>query len=165
MNQPKAYDKAKWHDETIAEYGLPESHASHHIVFFFRWCIEHDFIDEWLRTDSPDDYQAVRTGEISALDYFDSLDRCLVSDMLTDEGNAFADAYFDYDHGLYLSDLIATLQGDLPSEFHIPFNDDTYGRIKVIIDKRYAAWKAGDLASVSKKQPQKRKWWQFWKQP
>ena len=163
MTQNKAYDKAKWHDETVTNYGLPESHASHHIVFFFRWLVEHDLISEWLRTEFPDDYEAVRTNRFSALDYFDSLDRCLISDMLTDEGNAFAEAYFDYDRGCYLSDLIGTLQGNLRSEFHIPFNDQTYGRLKPIIDKRYAAWKSGDVASVSKLQKPKRKWWQFWK--
>ena len=166
MSQNKAYDKAKWHDETVQNYGLPESHASHHIVFFFRWLIEHDLISEWLRTEFPDDYAAVRAGRLSALDYFDSLDRCLISDMLSDEGNAFAEAYFDYDHGRYISDLIGTLQGSLQSEFHIPFNDDTYGRLKAVIDKRYSAWKSGDVASVSKtaktEEPQRR-WWQFWK--
>ena len=155
----KAYDKSKWHDETVAEHGLPEKHASHHIVFFFRWCIEHDFISEWLRTEDADDYAAVRENRLSALDYFEKLDRCLIDDMLTDEGNAFASAYFDYDTGRYLDDLIATLQGSLPSEYHIPFNDDTYARMKVVIDRRYATWKAGDVASVSKV----RKWWQFWK--
>jgi hypothetical protein len=59
MNKPKAYDKSKWHSETVAEYGLPEEHASHHIVFFFRWCIEHDFVSDWLRSEFPADYAAV----------------------------------------------------------------------------------------------------------
>jgi hypothetical protein len=164
MSESKAYDKAKYHDETVANYGLPESHASHHIVFFFRWLIERDLISEWLRTEMPDDYAAVRAGRLSALDYFDNLDRCLCSDMLTEEGNAFAQAYFDYDHGRYLSDLVDTLQGNLPSEFHIPFNNETYARLKPIIDKRYAAWKAGDAASVLIQQkPEKRRWWQIWK--
>ena len=163
MSQNKAYDKAKWHDETVANFGLPESHASHHIVFFFRWCIEHDLISEWLRTECRDEYEALRAGRLSALEFFDSLDRCLVSDMLTDEGNAFADAYFDYDSGRYISDLIGTLQGSLPSEFHIPFTEETYARLNLVIDKRYSAWKAGDMASVSKVEEPKRRWWQFWK--
>ncbi len=161
MNQPKAYDKSKWHDEAVAQFGLPEEHASHHIVFFFRWCIEHDFLIGWLRTEWPDDYTAVREGRLNALAYFEKLDRCLIDDMLSDEGNAFAAAY--YEHGRYIEDLTGTLKGSLPSEYHIPFNDDTYGRLKQLIDGRYAAWKAGDVASVSKAQSPKHPWWQFWK--
>ncbi len=164
MIQPKVYDKSKWHLETVAEHGLPEEHASHHIAFFFRWCIEHDLVSEWLRTELPDDYVAVRDGRLSALNYFEKmLDGCLVDDMLTDEGNAFASAYFDYDVGRYLDDLIGALKGDLPSEYHIPLNDDAYESIKAVIDRRYAAWKAGDVASVSKPKAPKRKWWQFWR--
>ncbi|MBB5031416.1 DUF7832 domain-containing protein [Prosthecobacter vanneervenii] len=159
MNQPKVYDKAKWHFETVDQHGLPEEHASHHIVFFFRWCIENDFVSEWLRTEWPEDYAAVRDGQLSALDYFEKLDLCLIDDMLTDEGNAFASAYFEYETGRYIDDLLATLKGDLPSEYHIPFNEDTYGRLRQVMDSRYAAWKTGNVASVSKK----RKWWQFWK--
>lgn len=160
MSEPKVYDKAKWHDVTVAGYGLPHVHASHHIVFFFRWCIEQDFISEWLRDEWPADYAAVREGRLSALDYFNQLDRCLIDDMLTDEGNAFAAAYFDYNAGCYIDDLIATLKGSLPSEYHIPFNEDTYGRMKALMDRRYASWKAGDIASVARME---RKWWQFWK--
>jgi hypothetical protein len=163
MNQPKAYDKSKWHDEAVAKFGLPQEHASHHIVFFFRWCIEHEFVSDWLRTELPEDYAAVREGRLSALDYFEKLDRCLIDDMLTDECNAFAAAYFDYERGRYIEDMIGTLKGSLPSEYHIPFNDDTYGRIKQVIDGRYAAWKTGDVANVSKAQSPKRPWWQFWK--
>ena len=163
MNQPKAYDKSKWHDEAVAKFGLPAEHASHHIVFFFRWCIEHDFLIEWLRNEWPYDYAAVREGRLSALAYFEQLDRCFIDDMLTDEGNAFAAAYFDYEKGRYVEDLKGTLQGSLPSEYHIPFNDDTYGRLKLVIDKRYAEWKAGDVGSVSKRPSSKRSWWQFWK--
>ena len=119
-------------------------------------------ISDWLRAVSRR-LEGVRTGRLSALDYFDSLDRCLVSDMLTDEGNAFTEAYFDYDRGRYLSDLTGTLQGSLPSEFHIPRTEETYASLKPIIDKRYSAWKAGDVASVSKAETPKRQWWQFWK--
>jgi hypothetical protein len=164
MSEIKVYDKSKWHDETVAEYGLPEENACHHIVFFFRWCIEHDFVCAWLSEESPDDYAAIRDGSLSAVDYFERLlDGCFSDDMLTDEGNAFASAYFDYDAGRYLDDLINTLKGDLPSEYHIPFNEDTYGQMKAVIDGRYAAWKAGDVARVSKVKTAKREWWQIWK--
>ncbi|MGV3534055.1 MAG: hypothetical protein ACO1QR_16925 [Chthoniobacteraceae bacterium] len=149
MSTLKVYDKAKYHDETVAEHGLTESHASHHILFFFRWLLEHDLLSKELQMDFPEEYEAARSGRISALRYFNILDRCLISDMLSKEGNAFAGAYFDYERGCYLSDLVDTLQGGLPSEFHISFTEDTYRKFKCVIDRRFAAWKAGDVTNIA----------------
>ncbi len=122
MSKNKAYDKAKWHSDTVSDYGLPVSHASHHIVFFFRWLIEHDLISEWLRTEEPEEYEAVRGARLSALEYFENnLDGCLISDGLNEEGNAFAEAYFDYDRGRYIDDLTDTLKGHIAIRISHPF--------------------------------------------
>jgi hypothetical protein len=163
MTQVKAYDKAKWHDETVAKCGLPEANACHHFAFFFRWLVDRDLLSEWMHSEFPDEIPAIRSGQLSVVTFIETqLDGCFISDMPNDEGNAFTDTYFDYQHGRYLSDLIDTLKGSLPSEYHIPVNDETYGRLKPIIDERYAAWKAGDLASVAAP-PRPKRWWQFWK--
>jgi len=73
--------------------------------------------------------------------------------MLSEQGNAFAMHYFDYQRGKYISDYIETLQGDLPNEFHVPYTEDNYAKISAIIDRRYAQWKRRQSAA----------WWQFWK--
>jgi hypothetical protein len=68
-------------------------------------------------------------------------DNCLVSDMLSTEGDAFARAYFDFDHGQYLADYARVLQRRLPSEFHVLFTDENYKTIGAVIDRRFAAWR------------------------
>ena len=49
---------------------------------------------------------------------------------------------FDFDKGKYIHDYIELLQGDLPSEFHIEYNEENYQRMKEVIDRRYKEWKS-----------------------
>ena len=52
--QPVVYDKAKYHDDTIEELGLPEEHASNHAVFFLRWLIDHSLVSSFFLSESAD---------------------------------------------------------------------------------------------------------------
>lgn len=140
--QPVVYDKAKYHDDTIEEFGLPEEHAANHTVFFLRWLIEHSLVSSFFLSEGADISAAFQVGEASIHDVYDWWDRCLIDDMLSDEGNAFAQAYFDFERGDYLKDYVRVLQRDLPSEFHVPYTEPNYREMSAVIDARYAAWKA-----------------------
>ena len=71
--------------------------------------------------------------------------------MLSDEGNAFAMAYFDFDKGRYLKDYQKYLQKNLPSQFHVPYTQENEKLMHQVIDRRYQSF-------VSPK-----KWWQLWR--
>ena len=137
------YDKAKYHDDTIQQLGLPEEHATHHTLFFLRWAVEHDLTSNLFREDGADILARYRGGLASIYELYEWWDNCLVSDMLSDEGNAFAKSYFDFDGGAYLADYARTLQKDLPSEFHVSFNDENYRVMALVLDRRFAEWRAG----------------------
>jgi hypothetical protein len=147
--QPVVYDKTKYHLETTEEYGLLESHASHHTLYFLRWLIENDMMSEDFMSETQP-LNEYRSNNRTILSLYEWWDCCLIDDMLSDEGNAFAQHYFDFEKGQYIHDYIGLLQGNLPSEFHIDFTDENYAQLKAIIDKRYRQWK----------EP-KKKWWQF----
>ena len=85
--------------------------------------------------------QPFRAGDTSIHAVYDWWDRCLIDDMLSDEGNAFAQSYFDFERGGYLKDYARTLQRDLPSEFHVPFTEQNYQAIRAVIDQRYDDWR------------------------
>lgn len=70
-------------------------------------------------------------------------DCCLVSDMLSDRGNTFARAYFDFESGAYLKDYAKHLQKELPSEFHVPYTAANEEAIHHVISKRFEAWSKG----------------------
>jgi hypothetical protein len=138
--QPFVYDKAKYHDDTINELGLPEEHAANHTAFFLRWLIERSLMSNFFETEGADVVKAFRNGQASIHDVYDWWDRCLIDEMLSDEGNAFAQSYFDFERGEYMKDYARVLQRDLPSEFHVPFTEANYQAIRGVIDVRYAAW-------------------------
>lgn len=61
--------------------------------------------------------------------------------MLNREGNAFAQAYFDFDKGKYLEDYSKHLQKNLATQLHVPYTAENEATIHAIIDKRYKEWK------------------------
>lgn len=151
LGLPHVYDKAKYHYHTIEEHDLPEEHACNHTVVILRWLIENRLMSDEFEHEESERLARFRARQISAHDIYDAWDRCLVDDMLSDPGNAFAMHYFDFAKGRYIHDYIAALQRGLPTEFHIKFTEDGYQTMKAIIDRAYSAWK-------HPKKP-----WQFWR--
>jgi hypothetical protein len=141
MNSPHVYDKAKYHYETIEQHGLSEEHAANHTVFFLRWLIENDLMSQEFMEESGDEIAKFHAGQASIHQIYEWWDCCLIDDMLSDQGNAFAMHYFDFEKGEYIHEYIELLQGTLPSEFHIDYNEANYQRMKELIDRRYKEWK------------------------
>jgi hypothetical protein len=142
MTDPYVYDKAKYHYESIEELGLPEEHACNHTVPILRWLIEKDFVSDFFKEESAEQLTAYKLGQMSIHQlYEESWDCCLISDMVNEEGNAFGLHYFDFEKGKYIGDYIDTLQGDLPSEFHVVYSEEGYARLKGVIDKRFEEWR------------------------
>ncbi|MGH7457354.1 MAG: hypothetical protein ACRENG_38750, partial [bacterium] len=65
----------------------------------------------------------------------------LSEDMLTAEGNAFTQQYFDFDNGQYLDDYDELLAEHLPSFFHVAETWENYDILAKRIDERFTAWK------------------------
>jgi len=133
-----AYDKSKWHYDTISEFGLPLIFASHHIAYFMKWLIENNLMSEDFNQFSASKLSEFKKGSISALDLYISEGECLVDDMISDRGNEFA--LFYYEGRTYSEDYARTLQNGLDSEYRIPFTDENYSTLKVVIDRRFADW-------------------------
>jgi hypothetical protein len=144
MDSPYVYDKAKYHLESVAEHGLPESHAANHTVHFLRWLIENDLMNEFFREESSPVLTKFRAGTATIHDVYNWGDGCMIEDMLTEEGNRFARDYFDFEKGEYIHDYMELLQGDLPSEFHIQYSEKNYQQMKAVIDQRYGEWKKSE---------------------
>jgi hypothetical protein len=151
-NSPHVYDKAKYHYESVEQAGLSEEHASNHAVSILRWLIENKLMSEFFLAEGGDALAKLKSGDLTIHGLYNWWDACLVSDMLSDEGNAFAMHYFDYQRGKYISDYISALQGNLPSEFHVLYSEENYAKLRTIIDRRYADWKKTT-----------KPWWHLWK--
>lgn len=137
MASPHVYDKARYHASTIEEHDLPEEHAANHTVVFLRWLLEHNLMSDEFLTTSADVLGRYKSGNASIHDVYEWWDCCLIDDMLSDEGNRFAKIYFDFEKGAYIQDYAAALQGDLPTELHIPYTESGYRKMAAVIDKRF----------------------------
>lgn len=141
-DSPHVYDKAKFHVESIGELGLPDEHAENHTVFFLRWLIENNLMSDEFMTESVDVLARYREGRASIHDVYRSWDTCLIDDMLSERGNAFAMDYFDFNRGSYLADYSQALQKSLPSELHVAYSEENYRVLRERIDERYRRWSA-----------------------
>ncbi len=141
MNKPrKQYDAADWHlDEDFVKLGLPEQHTAHHILYFMRWLHEQGaltrgFWDEVVEPGEPQVFpeDVSSWGDIAFLDY-----------MVREDMRPFVEAYYAAQSGrLYLADYAGTLQGGLPTMYHIPFHDEGYAKLKPVLDARYEEWRS-----------------------
>jgi hypothetical protein len=141
VKTPHVYDKAKYHHETIQQYGLSEDHASNHTVVFFRWLIDRRLMSVFFETEAAEILAKFRAGQTTIHQVYGWWDHCLIDDMLSEDGNAFAKHYFDFGSGRYIQDYIGKLKGSRPSEFHIDYTDANYSMMKSVIDRRYSQWK------------------------
>ena len=150
MSDVYVYDKAKYHQESIDEYGLPIEHTYNHTLPILRWFIENNLMSNFFNEECAQELQKYSENKISIQDIYEWWDCCLISDMVAEEGNKFGQYYFDFENGKYISDYSQELKGELPTELHVKYSEENYQKIKSIIDKRYKAWK--------KPKP----WWLFW---
>ena len=146
MGEPIVYDKAKYHHDSVRKARLPIKQSEVHTAFFLGWIIDNDLYSKMF-AEGPREQELIRqykARKIAALAVYEWWDTCLIDDMLSSEGNAFAQAYFDFERGKYLSDYQEVLVGDLPSLFHVKYNWENYETIRSRIDDRYDSWKAAE---------------------
>jgi hypothetical protein len=134
MEDIMVYDKAKYHYGGDYPEGLPQEQAFVHTGMFLGWLIDNDLCSEEFKNEAKDQIEAFKKREITGADVYAHWDGCLLSDMLSDEGNNFAEAYYE---GKYLDDYDELLTPDLPSIYQAENTWDNYEKIKNRIDMRY----------------------------
>ena len=149
-NHPIVYDKAKYHADSVQELDLPEEQAAVHTAFFLGWLMDNDLCSSEFVEDRYSNVAAYKRREITALRVYAIWDYCLVDDMLSDEGNAFAQDYFDFSVGKYIDDYAELLIRKLPSEFHVPYTWENQKKINHQISKRYSDWRRSGKAASSR---------------
>jgi hypothetical protein len=135
------FDKAKWHFEGDYPDDLDEDQAYVHTGLFVGWVLDAGLYNEQFAQDFAKEVRKFKARKLTGPGVYRAADGVFADDILTDEGRAFALAYFDFDNGKYLNDYGRILANDLPSMYHVPDTWENYNALKPQIDKRYAAWK------------------------
>jgi len=141
---PHVYDKAKYHDDSCLKGRLPDGQSFVHTGLFVAWLVNHDLVktspgyDDWVIANCK-----ARLGAPTG--YYEWNDGVLLDEMLTDEGNAFAQSYFDFENGQYLADYGLYVAFGLPSVFQVPNTWEAYNLVESFVDARYRQFKGEDV--------------------
>jgi hypothetical protein len=154
MAEPLVYDKAKYHYDGNFPDDLEPEQGFVHTGMFLGWIIDHDLYSDWFGPEMRGYISAFKSRDMTGAKVFEACDGVLVDDMLTDEGNAFARDYFDFERGKYLADYSELLTKGLPSMYHVADTWPNYEKLKKRIDQRYRDWKgetSGGWRSIFRK--------------
>jgi hypothetical protein len=143
MAEPVVYDKAKYHTGGDYPPELPADQAFVHTGFYLGWVIERGLTSAEFAEYAGEQIAAFRARARTGPEVYEWCDGALLDDMLSAEGNAFSEAYFDFSRGRFLADYEELLAEDLPSLYHVADTWENYERLKERLDARYSEWKAG----------------------
>jgi len=136
------YDDASWHYGGNFPKDLPPKAGATHTGMFVSWCILNGLGGELHFEEPTTLLEQLRARTITPADYFiEACDEKFKDEDLTDEGNAFAAAYFDFKKGEYLNDYERTLAKNVPSVYHVEDTWVNFDLLAPLIHQRYAAWK------------------------
>src|SRR5690606_19686323 len=99
------YDDASWHIEGEFPADLPAEAAATHTGMFVAWALLAGLAGEVHIEDMPEGISRLQARSITPGAFFlAACDGKFTDEDLSDEGNAFAADYFDFEHGQYLTD-------------------------------------------------------------
>ncbi|MEC4113865.1 DUF7832 domain-containing protein [Myroides pelagicus] len=141
------YDDYEWHHSGDFPIDLEHEKGITHIGFFFTWCAVNDLISEAVLEKYREDITAIKKKRLLGghflLDFFEG---CLLSEQLSEQGNAFVHEYYDGLGSLegkfsYLDDYIKTFNLNRPDRaYYLDDCWENYFEIEEVIDHRYQQW-------------------------
>lgn len=133
------YDDASWHYGGAYPEDLPDEAAATHIGMFVAWCLLNGFAGGEVEGELTELQEREVTPGAFLMQV---LDEKFVSDDLTDDGNAFAVAYYvgkDND-SRYVDDYLAAFQTSTTDIYRVPDTWEVFDRVADRISARHNAW-------------------------
>ena len=109
-----------------------------HTGFFLAWLVDRDMVSGLIADESADLISALRSRRGRPGDLYAKWDGVLVPEMLNDEGNAFARAYYEQ----RFFDDYASLFPEADA-YKVRGTWKNYDRLAPLLDVRLAEWRAG----------------------
>jgi hypothetical protein len=135
------YDDASWHYGGDFPRDLDESRACTHIGMFLGWAVDNSLEGDLLRSEFASDLERFRKREITGGQLLRMCcDEKLTDDDLNPETSAFARDYYESDR--YLEDYAEVFGDEVPTLYHVEDTWQNYSKIKQVLDRRFADWKA-----------------------
>ena len=141
------YDDATWHCGGQFPADLPADAAATHTGMFLAWAVLNGLVSDDLLENRPELLLRLANRDITPGRFFlSACDGKFTDEDLSDEGNDFAAAYFDFDEGDYLADYESTLGAGLPDHpaalYYVADAWTSFDRLQPVLDARLAHWRA-----------------------
>lgn len=143
-------DRIDWHSGGDFPDNLPEINGGTHIGMFIAWIINNNMIGQMHREDSAEAIQKVLSREMTGRDFLvGACDEKFWEDDLNEEGLAFTTYYYQTDSAgafkNYVDDYCSVLGQALDSIYEVEDTWENYDKLRPLIDKKYADWKASGI--------------------
>jgi len=137
------YDDASWHYGVDFPKDLPIEAGATHTGMFVAWALLSGFAGDIYTSGFPNEIPRLLSRLVTpGLFFLESCDGKFTDDDLNEEGNEFAQAYFDFQKGKYIADYESTLGVGLADLYHVRDTWENFDRLKPVLDLRYAEWRA-----------------------
>ncbi|MCC9607842.1 hypothetical protein LOC68_03065 [Blastopirellula sp. JC732] len=135
------YDDASWHYEGDFPQGLPFEASATHTGMFLAWALLRGLGSPLHTEELEGDLQTLRRREITPGAYFLKVCDGKFSDTdLNPIGNRFAQDYFDFSTGEYLTDYEETLAEDLDDIYQVADTWENFDLLKPVLDEQFRDW-------------------------
>jgi len=132
-----------WHYGGNFPKDLPDEAGATHIGMFVVWALLSGLAGDIHVRDFPDTIPNLRSHSLTPGKFFlEMCDGKFTDEDLTEEGNAFALAYFDFEKGSYLRDYEATLGKNVTTLYHVEDTWTNFDRLKIVLEQRFIEWKS-----------------------
>ena len=136
------YDDASWHYGGQFPKDLPDEAGATHTGMFVAWALLAGLAGELHSDEFPEDVEKLRSRSVTPGQFFlEACDGKFTDEDLNDDGNAFAQEYFDFDRGAYMKDYDRLLANGLPSQYHVADTWTNFEKLRPVLDKRFADWR------------------------
>jgi hypothetical protein len=137
----RVYDRADWHLASDWPRGLPEEQAGVHAGLYLGWLAERRLLSEEIEREFRVELAAFRSRQVTGPRLYALAGRALTSEMLSSDGRAFTEEYYDLSSGRFLADYEAALGAGLRSLFEVPDSWASYEAILPVLDGRLDAFR------------------------
>ena len=149
------YDDASWHSGGNFPPELPPEAGATHTGMFIAWAMLAHLAGEVHAKEFPQELENLRSRALTPGAFFlAACDAKFTDEDLNEEGNAFAQEYFNFDTGSYLEDYGRVLVKGLPSQYHVQDTWTNFDRLRPVLDKRLQNWRSRGAGP--------RAWWKIW---
>jgi len=141
VDKKYVFDKAKYHDNSVAELGLSDVQSFVHTGLFLVWLVNNELMSDFFVSETGNEIENLKVRTSSPLGIYEYWDGVLIGEMLSRAGFNFALDYFDFEKGTYMKDYERVFSVTPERVFEVKGTWDNYDKLKPVIDAAYEKWR------------------------